>query len=69
MSNIQSVVQTIVDHPATTTLSFGTLFGSLATILPPVAAVFTIVWTAIKIYFEPGIQKWMKKRGWIKDED
>jgi hypothetical protein len=31
-------------------LSFGTVVGTMAGVLPSVAAIFTIVWTTIRIY-------------------
>ena len=31
-------------------LSFGTVVGTVAGVLPNVAAIFTIVWTGIRIY-------------------
>ena len=31
-------------------LSFGTVVGTMAGVLPSIAAIFTIVWTAIRIY-------------------
>ena len=31
-------------------LSFGTVVGTMAGVLPSVAAIFTIAWTAIRIY-------------------
>ena len=41
--------------------SIGVLLGSLAEILPHVAAIFTIVWTCIRIYETKTVQKWLKK--------
>tara|TARA_R110002020_G_scaffold75961_1_gene193031 strand:- start:523 stop:699 length:177 start_codon:yes stop_codon:yes gene_type:complete len=41
--------------------SIGVLLGSLASILPHVAAIFTIVWTCIRIYETKTVQKWLKK--------
>jgi hypothetical protein len=38
-------------------LSIGTVAGTLAGILPSIAAVFTIVWTAVRIYETKTIQK------------
>jgi len=35
--------------------------GSLVNILPAVAAIFTIVWTFIRIYETKTIQKWLNK--------
>jgi len=31
-------------------LSFGTVIGTMAGVLPSIAAIFTIVWTVIRIY-------------------
>jgi len=42
--------------------SIGVLLGSLASILPAVAAIFTIVWTSIRIYETKTVQKWLKKK-------
>ena len=42
--------------------SIGILLGSLANILPHVAAIFTIVWTSIRIYETKTVQKWLKKK-------
>ena len=38
-------------------LSLATLLGSLASILPAVAAVLTIIWTCIRIYETDTVQK------------
>ena len=35
--------------------------GSMTDILPPVAAIFTIVWTALLIYEMDTVQRWFKK--------
>jgi len=42
--------------------SIGVLLGSLASVLPAVAAIFTIVWTSIRIYETKTVQKWLKKK-------
>jgi hypothetical protein len=39
-----------------------TLLGTLAEVLPAVAAVFTIAWTAIRIYETKTVQDWLAKR-------
>ena len=36
-----------------------TVLGTLAQILPPLAALFTIVWTLIRIYETKTVQKWL----------
>jgi hypothetical protein len=38
-----------------------TVVGTLAGILPAMAALFTIVWTGIRIYETETVQKWLKK--------
>jgi hypothetical protein len=42
-------------------LSFGVVVGTLAQLLPAVAAVFTIIWTAIRIYETKTVQKLLGK--------
>ena len=42
-------------------LSVVTVVGTLAGILPAVAALFTIIWTGIRIYETETVQKWIKK--------
>lgn len=50
-------------HPSETVkyavdgLSIATVVGTLADMLPSVAAIFTIVWTAIRIYETVTVQK------------
>ena len=46
----------------TDALSVMTVIGTLAEILPAVAALFTIVWTAFRIYETPTVQGWLKKK-------
>lgn len=41
--------------------SIMTLIGSLGAILPPIAALFTIVWTAIRIYETKTVQDLIRK--------
>lgn len=47
-------------------VSVVTVIGTLAEILPAVAALFTIVWTGFRIYELRTIQKWLGKGA--KDE-
>jgi hypothetical protein len=42
-------------------LSIATLLGSLASLLPAVAAILTIVWTAIRIYETDTVQRLLGK--------
>lgn len=51
--------KTLVD-----TASVATVLGTLAGILPAIAALFTIVWTAIRIYESRTVQDFLKR-----DED
>jgi hypothetical protein len=37
--------------------SFATMLGTLGAILPPLAALFTIVWTGIRIYETRTVQR------------
>ena len=39
-----------------------TVLGTLADMLPAIAAVFTILWTAIRIYETKTVQKWLGKK-------
>jgi len=41
--------------------SIATVMGTLMNWLPAVAALFSIVWTAIRIYETKTVQKWLKK--------
>ena len=38
-----------------------TVIGTLSEFLPPLAALFTIIWTAIRIYETKTVQGWFKK--------
>jgi hypothetical protein len=42
-------------------LSFVTVIGTLVDMLPSIAAVFTILWTAIRIYETKTVQSWLGK--------
>lgn len=39
-----------------------TVLGTLADMLPAIAAIFTIVWTAIRIYETKTVQGWMGRK-------
>ncbi len=45
----------------TDALSVVTVIGTLAEILPAIAALFTIVWTSFRIYETDTVQKWLGK--------
>lgn len=49
--------KTLVD-----TASVATVVGTLAGILPAIAAIFTIVWTCIRIYESRTVQDFLKRR-------
>ena len=55
--NMDESVKHIVDG-----LSLVTVLGTLVDILPAVAAIFTIIWTAIRIYETNTIQKLLGKK-------
>jgi hypothetical protein len=42
-------------------LSVITVIGALVEILPAIAALFTIVWTGIRIYETDTVQEWIKR--------
>lgn len=42
-------------------LSVITVLGALVDILPAIAALFTIVWTGIRIYETETVQGWIKR--------
>lgn len=53
------------NHEATKTVidavSFVTVVGTLAQVLPAIAAAFTIVWTVIRIYETKTVQSFLKR--------
>lgn len=40
-------------------LSVVTVLGTIVNVLPAIAAIFTIIWTAIRIYETDTVQRWM----------
>ena len=42
-------------------VSVATVMGTLMSWLPAIAALFTIIWTAIRIYESKTVQGWLKK--------
>ena len=48
-------------------VSVATVIGTLAQILPSIAALFTIVWTSFRIYETKTVQSWLGKGA--KDEE
>ena len=53
-NNLDEATKHIIDG-----LSLVTVLGTLVDILPAIAAVFTILWTAIRIYETRTVQKWI----------
>ena len=43
-------------------LSIVTVVGTLAEVLPAIAAIFTIIWTALRIYETDTVQKLLGKK-------
>ena len=44
------------------TISIVTVIGTLIDMLPPVAALLTIIWTCINIYESKTVQGWLGKK-------
>jgi hypothetical protein len=42
-------------------VSVATVVGTLAEILPAIAALFTIIWTGFRIYELDTVQNWLKR--------
>ena len=68
---MDETAKTVVDG-----VSIVTMLGTLGSILPPVAALFTIIWTGIRIYETNTVQELLGKkqkrdaRGrFVKDDD
>ena len=58
MTEHQETIKHTVDA-----ISVVTVVGTLMDILPSIAALFTIVWTAIRIYETDTVQYWLGKKG------
>jgi hypothetical protein len=43
-------------------VSVATVVGTLAQVLPSIAALFTIIWTGFRIYETQTVQGWVKKQ-------
>jgi hypothetical protein len=56
------IMTTEATKHAVDALSVATVVGTLAEILPAVAALFTIVWTSFRIYETKTVQGWLKKK-------
>jgi hypothetical protein len=51
--------------PVGDAVSIVTVLGALAAVLPPIAALFTIVWTVIRIYETETMKRWLAR--WRRD--
>lgn len=56
MSDTHDAAKHVVDA-----LSIGTVVATLTGVLPSIAAIFTIIWTGIRIYETETVRKIMKK--------
>ena len=56
LSNLDEHTKHLIDWA-----SVATVMGTLMSWLPAIAALFTIVWTAIRIYETKTVQGWLKK--------
>ena len=61
MTDTHEAAKNVVDA-----LSIGTVVATLAGILPSIAAIFTIVWTVIRIYETDTVQKLLGKKTFPK---
>jgi hypothetical protein len=63
MSGPAQIAQQVQQHgkPLVDAVSVVTLVGSLTEHLPAIAAVFTIVWTAIRIWETETVKAWRAK--------
>jgi len=43
-------------------VSIVTVIGTLADVLPAIAALFTIIWTGFRIYELQTVQNWLKRK-------
>ncbi len=43
-------------------ISVATVIGTLAEVLPAIAALFTIIWTGFRIYELDTVQNWLKHK-------
>jgi len=57
MTNHQETIKHAVDA-----VSVVTVVGTLMDVLPAIAALFTIVWTGIRIWETKTVQSWIEKR-------
>jgi hypothetical protein len=56
MTDQQETAKHVID-----VLSVITVIGTLVEMLPSIAALFTIIWTGIRIWETDTVQRWVKK--------
>lgn len=56
MSDYRQVAMTVGDG-----FSISVLLGTIAQYLPAVAALFTIIWTLIRVYETATVQRWIRR--------
>ena len=59
MSDPAEHVSTVSKY-AIDALSFATVLGTLSNMLPSIAALFSIIWTVIRIYETKTVQAWLR---------
>jgi hypothetical protein len=57
----------LIKH-TTDALSVVTVIGALVNILPSIAALFTIIWSAIRIYESKTVQNWLHRTKSVDNE-
>tara|TARA_R100000329_G_C7437692_1_gene153872 strand:- start:88 stop:300 length:213 start_codon:yes stop_codon:yes gene_type:complete len=69
--NMEEPTKQIID-----TLSFATVLGTISAILPPLSALFTIIWVSIRIWETDTVQELVgrkrrrdEKGRFVKDDD
>lgn len=58
-------IHTVISDPAKNLMdafSVGTVLATIAGILPSIAALFTVIWTGIRIYETSTVQRLLRKR-------
>lgn len=58
-----SVIMNETIKTALDALSVGTVVGAILGLLPAIAALFTIIWTGIRIWESETVRGWRTKRG------
>lgn len=59
MSELLDSMNDSIKH-AVDTVSIATVLGTLTHMLPSIAALFSIIWSAIRIYETKTVQDWLK---------